>query len=240
MAYDSIRDGMLEWEYTNFAHSSIFRTGIPIYKNKFMRSLQKKDGIEIPIHIKGDIVAKLPTNLMHILVTLNFCKENVIYKYLKNYKKLIENFFIYNTRLYYYNTDQFPEKYFIGRGILTDDNGNILCLVTRNYIKCEDFEGSTSYIFNNFTDSRDSLTFYISPKLIANPKNAFEKAFIKNIYNNVLTWNSIKVVIDSDINSLFLLDKCHIGSRMRLQTILDNVAESSERIIDSLEDYSHE
>lgn len=240
MAYNSIRDGMLEWEYTHYAHLPIFITGIPIYKNKFIHSLHKKDSIEIPISVRGDIVAKLPTDLMHLLVTLNFCKEKVVYKYLKNYKKLIENFFIYNNRLYYYNTDQFPEKYFIGRGILTDDNGNILCLVTRNYIKSTDFEGNTVYIFNNFTDSRDSLVFYISPKLIANPKNAFEKAFIKNIYNDVLTWNSVKVIIDSDINSLFLLDKCHIGSRMRLQSVLEGVAESSNRIIDSLETYNYE
>ena len=42
MAYDSIRDGMLEWEYTNFAHSSIFRTGIPIYKNKPLYTIGTK------------------------------------------------------------------------------------------------------------------------------------------------------------------------------------------------------
>jgi ABC-type methionine transport system ATPase subunit len=81
--------------------------------------------------------------------------------------------------------------------------------------------------------------YYISPILIANPRNAFEKAFIKNIYNNVLTWNSSRIIIDSHINKLFLLDKNYIESREDLRYKLSKIAESSDRIIDSIEDYEY-
>ena len=84
-----------------------------------------------------------------------------------------------------------------------------------------------------------SLIIYISPILIANSRNAFEKAFVKHIYNNALDWDLSRIIIDSNINKLFLLDKKNITSRENLQFRLSKIVESSERIIDSIEDYEY-
>lgn len=228
---------ILEWEYASYASPNIFELGLPVYNNKFIFPLHKKDSVEIPISFTGNIISSTSlNNIIHSLVTINFDNYTRVHKYLKNYKKLIETFFICTNRFSYYSAEQFAEKYFIGRGILTDDNGNILCLVTRNYIKNKDSEGNEFYVYENL-DAVNDLIFYISPILIANPRNAFEKAFIKNIYNNVLTWNSSRIIIDSHINKLFLLDKNHIESREDLRYKLSKIAESSDRIIDSIGDY---
>lgn len=239
MTSDRIYCGILEWEYASLSNSCIFDKGNPIYNNKFIHPLYKKDSVEIPISITGNIRGEMPViSIAHSLNTINFDKSRNVYKYLKNYKKLIESFFIYTNRFSYYNTEQFSEKYFIGRGILTDDKGNILCLFTRNYIKSKDYEGKDIYTCDG-SNTIGSLIIYISPQLIANPKNAFEKAFVKNIYNNALTWDCVRIVIDSNINNLFLLDKKNITSRENLQFILSKIVESSERIIDSIEDYEY-
>lgn len=238
MINENIYYGILEWEYTTLANSCIFERGNPIYNNKFIHPLHKKDSVEIPISLTGNIRSTTPMiNIVHSLTTMDFSKNcRSVHKYLKNYKKLIEAFFVYTNRFSYYNTEQFPEKYFIGRGILTDDKGNILCLITRNYIKSKDAENREIYTCDG-SNNIGSLIIYISPQLIANPKNAFEKAFVKNIYNNALTWDCVRIVIDSNINKLFLLDKKNITSRENLQFILSKIVKSSERIIDSIEDY---
>lgn len=237
MINDRIYYGVLEWEYTSLASSCIFEKGCPIYNNKFIYPLHKKDSVEIPISITGNIISNMPMiSIAHSLNTINFDKSCNVYKYLKNYKKLIESFFIYTNRFSYYNTEQFSEKYFIGRGILTDDKGNILCLFTRNYIKSKDYEGKDIYACSS---NIGSLTIYISPQLITNPKNAFEKAFVKYIYNSALTWDLLRIIINSNINKLFLLDKKNITSRENLQFRLSKIVESSERIIDSIEDYEY-
>ena len=239
MINDNIYYGILEWEYTSLADSCIFEKGNPIYNNKFIRPLHKKDSVEIPISLTGNIRSATPMiNIVHSLTTMDFNKNRSVYKYLKNYKKLIEAFFVYTNRFSYYNTEQFPEKYFIGRGILTDDKGNILCLITRNYIKSKDAENREIYTCDGYNNI-DSLIIYISPILIANSRNAFEKAFVKNIYNNALTWDCSRIIIDSNINKLFLLDKKNITSRENLQFRLSKIVESSERIIDSIEDYEY-
>ena len=239
MINDNIYYGILEWEYTSLANSCIFEKGNPIYNNKFIRPLHKKDSVEIPISLTGNIRSATPMiNIVHSLTTMDFNKNRSVYKYLKNYKKLIEAFFVYTNRFSYYNTEQFPEKYFIGRGILTDDKGNILCLITRNYIKSKDAENREIYTCDGYNNI-DSLIIYISPILIANSRNAFEKAFVKNIYNNALTWDCSRIIIDSNINKLFLLDKKNITSRENLQFRLSKIVESSERIIDSIEDYEY-
>ena len=239
MINDNIYYGILEWEYTNLANSCIFEKGNPIYNNKFIRPLHKKDSVEIPISLTGNIRSATPMiNIVHSLTTMDFNKNRSVYKYLKNYKKLIEAFFVYTNRFSYYNTEQFPEKYFIGRGILTDDKGNILCLITRNYIKSKDAENREIYTCDGYNNI-DSLIIYISPILIANSRNAFEKAFVKDIYNNALTWDCSRIIIDSNINKLFLLDKKNITSRENLQFRLSKIVESSEHIIDSIEDYEY-
>lgn len=239
MISDRIYYGILEWEYTNLACSCIFEKGNPIYNNKFIRPLHKKDSVEIPISITGNIISEMPMiSTAHSLTTMDFNKHRSVYKYLKNYKKLIEAFFICTNRFSYYITEQFSEEYFIGRGILTDDKGNILCLFTRNYIKSKNSEDKDIYTCDS-SNTIGSLIIYMSPQLIANPKNAFEKAFVKNIYNNALTWNCSRIIIDSNINKLFLLDKKNITSRENLQFKLSKIAESSERIIDSIEDYEY-
>lgn len=238
MINDRIYYGILEWEYTSLGSSCIFEKGSPVYNNKFIHPLHKKDSVEIPISIIGNIENELPMHITHCLTTMNFNKYNNIYKYLKNYKKLIENFFICTTRFSHYSTAQFSEKYFIGRGILTDNNGNILCLITRNYNKSKDPENREIYTYGD-SDSISSLIIYISPILIANPRNAFEKAFVKYIYNNALTWNLSRIIIDSNINKLFLLDKNVINNRDDLKLKLSKIAESSEHIINSIEDYEY-
>lgn len=239
MINDNIYYGILEWEYTSLANSCIFEKGNPIYNNKFIRPLHKKDSVEIPISLTGNIRSTTPMiNIVHSLTTMDFNKNRNVYKYLKNYKKLIEAFFVYTNRFSYYNTEQFPEKYFIGRGILTDDKGNILCLITRNYIKSKDAENREIYTCDG-SNNIGSLIIYISPILIANSRNAFEKAFVKHIYNNALDWNLSRIIIDSNINKLFLLDKKNITSRENLQFRLSKIVESSERIIDSIEDYEY-
>lgn len=239
MINDRIYYGITEWEYISLASSCIFEKGNPIYNNKFIHSLHKKDSVEIPISITGNVVNDMPTiNIAHSLITINYDKNRKIYKYLKNYKKLIESFFIYTNRFSYYSTEQFSEKYFIGRGILTDDKGNILCLITRDYIKSKDSENKDIYTCDDSNNIRN-LIIYISPILIANSRNAFEKAFVKNIYNNAITWNCVRIVIDSNINKLFLLYKKDIINRENLQLKLSEIAESSERIIDSIEDYEY-
>lgn len=239
MINDRIYYGVLEWEYTSLASSCIFEKGNPIYNNKFIYPLHKKDSVEIPISITGNIRSEMPMiSIAHSLTTMNFDKNRNVYKYLKNYKKLIEAFFIYTNKFSYYSTEQFSEKYFIGRGILTDDKGNILCLFTRNYIKSKDSEDKDIYTCDG-SNTIGSLIIYISPILIANSRNAFEKAFVKNIYNNALTWDCSRIIIDSNINKLFLLDKKNITSRENLQFRLSKIVESSERIIDSIEDYEY-
>lgn len=239
MISDIIYCGILEWEYANLAESCIFEKGTPIYNNKFIRPLHKKDSVEVPISITGNIRSEIPIiNIIHSLTTMVFDKHRSVYKYLKNYKKLIEAFFIHTSRFSYYSTEQFSEKYFIGRGILTDDKGNILCLFTRNYIKSKDSEDKDIYICDD-SNTIGSLILYISPILIANSRNAFEKAFVKYIYNSALTWNLSRIIIDSNINKLFLLDKKNIIGRENLQLKLSKIAESSERIIDSIEDYEY-
>lgn len=237
MTNDRIYYGISEWEYASWAYSCIFERGTPTYNNKFIYPLHKKDSVEIPISITGNIRSALPmNNIAYGLTTMSFDKNRSVYKYLKNYKKLIETFFINTAKFSYYSTEQFSEKYFIGRGILTDDKGNILCLFTRNYIKSKNSEDKDIY----FCDSSiRSLTIYISPQLITNPKNAFEKAFAKYIYNSSLTWDLLRIIIDSNINKLFLLDKINITSRESLQLKLNKIAELSELIIDSIEDYEY-
>lgn len=235
MTDDRIYYGISEWEYTSWSNPCIFERGTPTYNNKFIYPLHKKDSVEIPISITGNIRSTLPmNNIAYGLTTMSFDKNCSVYKYLKNYKKLIETFFIHTAKFSYYSTEQFSEKYFIGRGILTDDKGNILCLFTRNYTKRKISEDKDTYVcgFNI-----ESLTIYISPQLITSPKNAFEKAFVKYIYNSALTWNLLRIIIDSNINKLFLLDKMNIRNREELQLKLNKIAEFSERIIDSIEDY---
>lgn len=236
MTRDDFYHGMLDWEYWTSAEKSIWEKGIPIYNNKFIGTLHKKDSIEIPIPITGNAEKVASNYILHALVVMTFDKRNAIYKYLKNYKKLIDTFFIHSSNFYYYDTDQFTEKYFIGRGILTDDEGNILCLMTRNYIKDVNSEGKTVYTFNS-SNSMENITIYLSPKLISSPRNAFEKFFIKNIYFNALNWDISRIIIDSNINKLFILDKNNITSREDLQVKLNKIAESSENIIDSIEEY---
>lgn len=239
MASDWIYYGILEWEYTISANSCIFGKDNPVYNNKFIYPLHKKDSVEIPIPIMGNIESESPMiSIAHSLTTMDFNKHNNVYKYLKNYKKLIESFFIYTSKFSYYSTEQFSEKYFIGRGILTDDKGNILCLFTRNYIKSKNAENREIYTCDG-SDNIGSLIIYISPILIANSRNAFEKAFVKYIYNSALTWNLSRIIIDSNINKLFLLDKNIINSRDDLKLKLSKIAESSEHIINSIEDYEY-
>lgn len=239
MINDNIYYGILEWEYISLANSCIFDRGNPIYNNKFIYPLHKKDSVEIPISLIGNIRSATPMiNIVHSLTTMDFNKNRSVYKYLKNYKKLIEAFFVYTNRFSYYNTEQFPEKYFIGRGILTDDKGNILCLITRNYIKSKDAENREIYTCDG-SNNMGSLIIYISPILIANSRNAFEKAFVKHIYNNALDWDLSRIIIDSNINKLFLLDKNIINSRDDLKLKLSKIAESSELIINSIEDYEY-
>lgn len=239
MANDSIYSKILNWGFFSTYQDCIFPQNAPIYGSRFMCSLFHKDKIEIPISIIGNIKINISDNIVNAIITFIFNKYDKVYKYLKNYKKLIEYFFINSSKFYYYSTDQFPEKYFIGRGILTDDIGNILCLVTREYSINKNSDNVITYNFTKNPNSVESLTFYISPKLISNPRNNFEKTFIKNIYNNALNWDSIKIIINSDINKLFLLDNNNIDSRSKLKTILDKISESSEHIIDSLEDYEY-
>lgn len=239
MANDSIYPKILNWGFFSTYQNCIFPQSAPIYGSRFMCSLFHKDKIEIPISITGNIRSDMPDSIAHSITTFIFNKEYTVCKYLKNYKKLIEYFFINSNRFYYYSTDQFPEKYFIGRGILTDDKGNILCLVAREYNIHKDSDDVITYNFTKNPDSIESLTFYISPKLISSPRNNFEKAFIKNIYNNALNWDSIKIIINSDINKLFLLNNNNIDSRSKLKAILNKIAESSEHIINSLEDYEY-
>lgn len=239
MTNDSIYPIIMNWGFSSIHFGCIFPQSIPTYDSRLMCSLFHKDRIEIPIPITGNTRSDMPNNIAHSITTFCFDKDIKVYKYLKNYKKLIEYFFINSSKFSYYSTDQFPEEYFIGRGILTDDKGNILCLVTREYSIYKDSDDVVTYNFTKNSDSAESLTFYISPKLISNPKNNFEKAFVKNIYNNALNWDSIKIIINSDINKLFLLDNTNIDSRSKLKAILDKIAESSERIINSLEDYEH-
>lgn len=237
MISDRIYYGILDWEYINLANSCIFKQSNPVYNNKFICPLHKKDSVEIPISIIGNIGDGFPMiSIAHSLITMDFNKHSNVYKYLKNYKKLIETFFIYTSKFFYYSTEQFSEEYFIGRGILTDNKGNILCLITRNYIKSKDSENREIYTCDG-SGNIGSLIIYISPTLIANPRNAFEKAFVKYIYNNALTWNLSRIIIDSNINKLFLLDKNVINSRDDLKLKLSKIAESSERIINSIEDY---
>lgn len=239
MTNDSIYPIIMNWEFLTMHYGCIFPQSIPTYDSRLMCSLFHKDKIEIPIPIIGNIRNNMPSNIAHSIATFHFNKEIKIYRYLKNYKKIIENFFINSSKFSYYSTNQFPEKYFIGRGILTDDKGNILCLVTREYSIYKDSNDVITYNFTKNSESAESLTFYISPKLISSPKNNFEKAFVKNIYNNVLNWDFVKIIINSDINKLFLLDNANIKDRSQLKLILYKIAESSERIINSLEDYEY-
>lgn len=239
MTNDSIYPIIMNWEFSSMHFGCIFPQSIPTYDSRLICPLFHKDRIEIPIPITGNIRGNMPSNIAHSITTFRFNKDIKIHKYLKNYKKLIENFFIYSNRFSYYSTDQFPENYFIGRGILADDKGKILCLVTREYSIHKDSDDVITYNFTKNLNSVESLIFYISPRLISNPKNNFEKAFVKNIYDNALNWDSIKIVINSNINKLFLLDNTNIDSRIKLKAILNTIAESSERIINSLEDYEH-
>ena len=239
MTDDSIYSIIINWEFSSTHFGCIFPQSIPTYDSRLMCPLFHKDRIEIPIPITGNIRGNMPSNIAHSITTFRFNKEIKIRKYLKSYKKLIENLFIYANGFFYYSTDQFPENYFIGRGILTDDKGKILCLVTREYSIHKDSDDVVTYNFTKNSNSVESLIFYISPRLISNPKNNFEKAFVKNIYDNALNWDSVKIVINSNINKLFLLDNTNIDSRIKLKAVLNIIAESSERIINSLEDYEH-
>lgn len=239
MTNDNIYPMIMSWEFSSMHFGCTFPQSIPTYDSRMMCPLFHKDIIEIPIPITGNTRNNMPSSIAHSIITFHFNKEVKIHRYLKNYKKIIENFFISSSKFSYYSTDQFPEKYFIGRGILTDDKGNILCLITREYSICKDSDDVITYNFTKNSDSPESLIFYISPKLISSPKNNFEKAFVKNIYNNALNWDFIKIIINSDINKLFLLDNTNIKDRSKLKLILYKIAESSERIINSLEDYEH-
>lgn len=234
MTNDGIYYEILNWEYRSSAEECIWKRGLPIHNNKFIGTLHKKDSIEIPIPIIGNVKRSIPNYILHALVVITFDRRNKIYKYLKNYKKLISTFFICDRNFYYYDADQFTEKYFIGRGILTDGEGNILCLMTRNYNKDTNSEGETIYTFNG-SNSMENITLYLSPKLISCPRNAFEKCFIKNIYFNALDWDISRIVIDSNINKLFILDKNDITSREDLQLKLNKIVEFSDNIIDSME-----
>jgi len=210
----------------------------PIYNNQFLCSLHNKNSVEVPIPIFGNTANILPNFIIDGVSTITFNKERTVYKYLKNYKKLIETFFIQNDVLKFYNAEHISEKYFIGRGILMDEDGNILCLITREFKKVNN-NGNIIYQSDLLLDDHiKSLIFYISPKLINSPKNALEKAFIKYIYNYVLSLDSNKIVIHPDINSLFIVYKNTIEHREDLKEKLSIINNHIDSFLDRLCDES--
>lgn len=230
--------GMYRWEINSSSSIPLIYNGLPIYNNQFLHSLHNKDSIEVPIPIFGNTVNVLSNSVIDGVSILNFTIKNNINRYLKNYKKLIETFFINNDVLRFYNSEHIPEKYFIGRGILIDENGNILCLITREFKKVYN-NGEIIYQSDPWLDDHTkSLIFYMSSRLINSPKNALEKAFIKYIYNHILSFNSNKIVIHPNINSLFIADKNLIDSREILKERLFTINSHIDSFLNQLENES--
>lgn len=215
--------GMYRWEFNCQSSKPLINKELPIYNNQFLCSLHNKDSVEVPIPIFGNTAGVLPNFIIGGVSTISFNKEYTIYKFLKNYKKLIETFFINNDVLRFYNAGHISERYFIGRGILTDEDGNILCLITREFKKVNSNEDIIYQSDPLLDDHTKSLVFYMSSRLINSPKNALEKAFIKYIYNHILSLYSNKIVIHPNINSLFIVDKNIIRDRIELKEKLFSI-----------------
>ena len=230
--------GMYRWEHNSQSSKPLINNKLPIYNNQFLCSLHNKDSVEVPIPIFGNTSDILPNFIIRGVSTINFDKELRIFKFLKNYKKLIETFFINSDILRFYNTEHIPEKYFIGRGILADEEGNILCLITREFKKVDSNEGTIYQSDPLLDDQTKSLIFYISPKLINSPKNALEKAFKGYIYNHILSLNSNKVVIYPSINSLFIADKNTIRCREELEERLFTINNHIDSFLNQLNNES--
>lgn len=230
--------GMYRWEFNDSSSRPLISYSIPIHNDQFLHSLHNKDNVEVPIPILGNTMRILSESIIDGVSIINFTRGNEIYRFLKNYKKLIETFFINNDVLRFYNARHIPEKYFIGRGILTDENGNILCLITREFKKANISEGTIYQSDPLLDDQTKSLVFYISPKLINSPKNALEKAFVKHIYNHILSLNSNKIVIHPNINSLFIADKNTIEHRGELKERLFTINNHIDSFLNQLHNES--
>lgn len=226
--------GMYKWEVQRLCSRPLLCCRLPTHNNQFLHSLHNKDSVEVPIPIFGNTAYVLPDSIIEGVSIINFTRINEICRFLKNYKKLIETFFIDSDTLRFYNAGHIPEKYFIGRGILTDDNGNILCLITREFKKVNTSEGIIYQSDPLLNDHTKSLVFYMSSRLINSPKNALEKAFVKYIYNHILSLNGNKVVIHPNINSLFIADKNTIEHRGELRERLFTINSHIDSFLNQL------
>lgn len=230
--------GMYRWEFGTPDSGPLLCLSFPIHNNQFLHSLHNKDSVEVPIPIYGNTAYVLSDSIIDGVSIINFTRGNEIYRFLKNYKKLIETFFISSDVLRFYNAGHIPEKYFIGRGILTDDDGNILCLITREFKKVNTGEGIIYQSDPLLDDHTKSLVFYMSSRLINSPKNALEKAFVKHIYNHILSLNSNKIVIHPNINSLFIADKNTIEHREELKDRLFTINSHIDSFLNQLHNES--